>query len=54
MFTVEPCIYIREENLEISLENDMLNTEESFIDLMGYIPLEADEVEAMMAGLLAP
>ncbi len=50
VFTVEPGIYIREENLGIRLENDILITEDGFIDLMGHIPLEADEIEAMMAG----
>jgi Xaa-Pro aminopeptidase len=50
VFTVEPGIYIREENLGIRLENDILITEEGFVDLMGHIPLEADDIEAMMAG----
>ena len=48
VFTVEPGIYIREENLGIRLENDILITEEGFTDLMGHIPLEADEIEAAM------
>ena len=50
VFTVEPGIYIREENLGIRLENDILITEDGFVDLMGHIPLEADDIEAMMAG----
>jgi len=49
VFTVEPGIYIREENLGIRLENDILITEEGFIDLMGNIPVEADEIESLMA-----
>jgi Xaa-Pro aminopeptidase len=49
VFTVEPGIYIREENLGIRLENDILITENGFMDLMGHIPIEADEIEAMMA-----
>lgn len=49
VFTVEPGIYIREENLGIRLENDILITEDGFIDLMGNIPLEADEIEALMS-----
>lgn len=48
VFTVEPGIYIREENLGIRLENDILITEDGFIDLMGNIPVEADEIEALM------
>ncbi len=49
MFTVEPGIYIREESLGIRLENDILITEEGFIDLMADIPLETDEIERLMA-----
>ncbi|TVR38336.1 MAG: M24 family metallopeptidase [Cryomorphaceae bacterium] len=48
VFTVEPGIYIREENLGIRLENDILITENGFVDLMANIPLEADEIEALM------
>lgn len=50
VFTVEPGIYIREENLGIRLENDILITEDGYVDLMAHIPLEADEIEAMMVG----
>lgn len=50
VFTVEPGIYIREENLGIRLENDILITEDGFVDLMANIPLEADEIEALMKG----
>lgn len=48
VFTVEPGIYIREENLGIRLENDILITENGYRDLMAHIPLEADDVEAAM------
>lgn len=48
VFTVEPGIYIREENLGIRLENDIVITEDGFIDLMKDIPLEADEIEELM------
>lgn len=48
-FTCEPGIYIPEENLGIRLENDILITEKGPIDLMANIPLEADEIEEMMA-----
>jgi Xaa-Pro aminopeptidase len=47
-FTVEPGIYIREENLGIRLENDIIITEDGFIDLMKDIPIEADEIEELM------
>ncbi len=49
VFTCEPGIYIREENLGIRLENDILVTEKGPIDLMGDIPIESDEIEALMS-----
>ena len=50
VFTCEPGIYIPEENLGIRLENDILVTEGKPLDLMAHIPLEADEIEALMKG----
>jgi Xaa-Pro aminopeptidase len=49
VFTVEPGIYIREENLGIRLENDILITENGYTDLMANIPIEVAEIEALMA-----
>ncbi|UII27103.1 aminopeptidase P family protein [Fulvivirga maritima] len=48
VFTVEPGIYIREENLGIRLENNVVITDDGLIDLMENIPLEADEIEEIM------
>ena len=48
VFTIEPGIYIREENLGIRLENDFYIGEDETIDLMANIPLEADDIEAAM------
>jgi Xaa-Pro aminopeptidase len=48
VFTVEPGIYIPEEGLGIRLENDILLTENGNFDLMGNIPLEAEEIEDLM------
>ena len=48
VFTVEPGIYIREENLGIRLENDILIGEHENVDLMAHIPLEVEEIEAAM------
>jgi Xaa-Pro aminopeptidase len=48
VFTIEPGIYIREEGLGIRLENDVLIGKDSNYDLMGNIPIEADEIEALM------
>ncbi len=47
-FTVEPGIYIREENLGIRLENDFVITKDGLHDMMGHIPIEADEIEDIM------
>jgi Xaa-Pro aminopeptidase len=48
VFTCEPGIYIREENIGIRLENDILVTDGNPVDLMKNIPLEAEEIEALM------
>jgi len=48
VFTCEPGIYIPEEKLGIRLENDILITAKGNIDLMANIPIEADEIEALM------
>lgn len=49
VFTIEPGIYIREENLGIRLENDVWVGKDANIDLMADIPIEADEIESLMA-----
>lgn len=49
VFTIEPGIYIREENLGVRLENDVLIGKDGNTDLMGNIPIEADDIEALMA-----
>jgi Xaa-Pro aminopeptidase len=49
VLTVEPGIYIPEENLGIRLENDVLITNNGPQDLMKNIPLEAEEIEALMS-----
>lgn len=48
VFTVEPGIYIREEKLGVRLENNILIGENGNIDLMAGIPIEPDEIEALM------
>lgn len=48
VFTVEPGIYIREENLGIRLENNVVITEDGVHDLMRNIPIEAEEIEDIM------
>jgi Xaa-Pro aminopeptidase len=49
IFTIEPGIYIPEERMGVRLENDYLISEKENIDLMANIPIEADEIEALMA-----
>jgi Xaa-Pro aminopeptidase len=51
VFTVEPGIYIPEEGLGIRLENNFLVTTTGQIDLMKNIPIEAEEIEGLMARL---
>lgn len=48
VFTVEPGIYIKEEGLAVRLENNILVGESGNTDLMADIPVEADEIEAVM------
>jgi Xaa-Pro aminopeptidase len=48
VFTIEPGIYIGEEGFGVRLENDYYIGEEENIDLMADIPIEADEIEALM------
>jgi Xaa-Pro aminopeptidase len=48
VMTVEPGIYIRDEGFGVRLENDILITATGAVDLMGDIPIEAGEIEALM------
>ncbi len=48
VFTVEPGIYIREENLGIRLENNVVIQENGLLDLMKNIPIETEEIEELM------
>lgn len=48
VLTCEPAIYLKEEGFGIRLENTVLVTENGPRDLMADIPIEADEVEALM------
>lgn len=49
VLTVEPGIYIPAEGLAVRLENDILITESGPVDLMADVPLEAEEIEELMA-----
>jgi Xaa-Pro aminopeptidase len=48
VLTVEPGIYIKEEGFGIRTENTIVVTEDGQVDLMADIPIEADEIEALM------
>jgi Xaa-Pro aminopeptidase len=46
--TVEPGIYIPEEGIGVRLENDILVTATGPVDLCGHVPIEPDEIEALV------
>ena len=48
VWTVEPGIYIREENLGVRIENNVVITKTGIVDLMKNIPAEAEEIEDIM------
>jgi Xaa-Pro aminopeptidase len=48
VFTIEPGIYIEEEQMGIRIENNFWLTKNGNIDLMKNIPIEADEIEQLM------
>mgnify|MGYP005990838561 CR=1 FL=1 len=48
VFTCEPGIYIPEEGVGCRLENDYLITKEGNINLTAAMPIEIDEIEALM------
>ena len=48
VLSCEPGLYIREENIGIRIENDILVTNNQPIDLMEHIPIEANDIESFM------
>jgi len=48
VFTVEPGIYIEEEQMGIRIENNLWITKNGNIDLMKNIPITVDEIEQLM------
>ncbi len=48
VITVEPGIYIPEEQLAVRLENDILITENGPVDLCGHVPIRPDDIESLM------
>ncbi len=49
VLTCEPGIYIKDEKIGIRLENDILITKDGPVNLMADIPLEVEEIEALMS-----
>ncbi len=48
VMTVEPAIYIPAEGFAVRLEDNVRVTENGPVNLMEKIPIEADEIEALM------
>ncbi|WP_339044752.1 aminopeptidase P N-terminal domain-containing protein [Cardinium endosymbiont of Tipula unca] len=49
VLTVEPGIYIKEEGIGIRLENNIVITKDGSVqNLMQHVPIEAEEIEALM------
>jgi Xaa-Pro aminopeptidase len=48
VLTVEPGIYIEKEQMGIRIENDVWITLDGNRDLMGKVPIIAEEIEALM------
>jgi Xaa-Pro aminopeptidase len=48
VFTVEPGIYVEEEQVGIRIENNFWITKTGNIDLMKNIPIKAEEIETLM------
>ena len=49
VLTCEPGIYIKDENIGIRLENDILITKKGPVNLMADIPIEIKDIENLMA-----
>ncbi len=48
VFTCEPGLYLKQENLGIRLEDDILITKKGNINLMSSIPIDPEEIEHLM------
>ena len=50
VFTIEPGIYIEEEQMGVRIENNFWITRNGNIDLMKNIPITVEEIESLMKG----
>ncbi len=48
VLTCEPGLYIREENIGIRIENDILVAKDGPVNLTAHIPVKVDEIEGIM------
>jgi Xaa-Pro aminopeptidase len=48
LFTIEPGIYIEEEQMGVRIENNVWLTRNGSVDLMKNIPITVEEIEALM------
>ncbi|MFI3244230.1 MAG: aminopeptidase P N-terminal domain-containing protein [Akkermansia sp.] len=48
VWTIEPGIYVKEEGIGYRLETDVVIREDGVEDLLAFVPLHADDVEAAM------
>jgi Xaa-Pro aminopeptidase len=48
VFTIEPGIYIKEENMGVRIENNFWITNKGNQDLMKNIPITVEEIESLM------
>ena len=48
ILTCEPGLYLAEEKTGIRLENDILISRGTSINLMKHIPIDPDEIEGLM------
>ncbi len=54
LFTVEPGIYIEEENFGVRIENNLWITKNGNVDLFEGIPITVEEIEAVMKNNKVP
>jgi Xaa-Pro aminopeptidase len=48
VFTIEPGIYIEEEQMGVRIENNFWITRNGSVDLMKNIPITVEDIEALM------
>ncbi len=48
VFTIEPGIYIEEEQMGVRIENNVWITKTGHVDLMKNIPIKVEEIEKLM------